>query len=64
MIKRETDEFVLTPEIAYFINDGPLKKNSLRHLFFTKEQLNKNAVVDPKNQQKRKTILDTSLMTF
>jgi phosphatidylinositol kinase/protein kinase (PI-3 family) len=36
VIKRETDEFVLTPEIAYFLNDGPLKKNSFRHLFFKK----------------------------
>ena len=38
VIKRETDEFVLTPEIAYFINDGPLTKNGFRHLFFPKYQ--------------------------
>lgn len=27
LYQRETDPFVFTPEIAYFINGGPLKRN-------------------------------------
>lgn len=36
-IRRETDPFVLTPEIAYFINGGPFKLSVWEKLFGSKK---------------------------
>lgn len=51
IIKRETDPFVFTPEVAYFINEGPLKQG-----FWDRKFKPKNGFADEPSEEKRSAV--------